>query len=530
MLQEIYEQMADSISGYLPTVAGAFAVLIVGWLVALVIAAVVRAVVKRTALSKVLARLIWPEKRGREKGKIVDVERWVGKGVFYLVMLFVLIAFFQALGLVLIIEPINQLLIQVFQYLPRLLAGGLLLLVAWIIASVLRWIIFRALSAAKLDEKLGSSVVFEKKRRIALTKSISDAVYWLVFLLFLPAVLGALQMQGILDPVQGMINNILGFLPNIFVAAVIVVIGWFLARIVQQIVANLLVVAGLDRLGERIGLTPVLGDKRLSGVVGLIVYILILIPVFIAALNAVQLEYITRPASNMLNVILSALPAIFAAALLVAIAYIVSRVVARVITNVLTGAGFNLLFVKLGLTKEQARGKWTPSYIAGYIALVAILLFATVEALRLLEFAALADLVTRFLVFSGHVILGLIIFGIGLFLANLAARAVQSAGTEKAALLSVVARLSFIVLAAAIALREMELANEIIVIAFGLALGAVAVAAAIAFGIGGRDIAAQQLRKWTKTVNPPVAAAKRSKRSKAARRSKVSRRGKRSKR
>lgn len=232
----------------------------------------------------------------------------------------------------------------------------------------------------------------------------------------------------------------------------------------------------------------------------------------------------------MLNVILSALPAVFAAALLLAIAYIVSRVVARVITNVLTGAGFNLLFVKLGLTKEQARGKWTPSYIAGYIALVAILLFATVEALRLLEFTALADLVSRFLVFSGHVILGLIIFGIGLFLANVAARAVQSAGTQKAALLSVVARLSFIVLAAAIALREMELANEIIVIAFGLALGAVAVAAAIAFGIGGRDIAAQQLRKWTKTVNPPVAAARRSKRSKAARRSKVSQRSKRSKR
>jgi hypothetical protein len=528
MAKEIIDQMVNAIGGYLPTLAGAFAILIVGWLVALVIAAIVRVVVKRTGLSKALARWIWPEKKGRGKGKIVDVERWVGKGVFYLILLFVLIAFFQTLGLVLITEPIKQLLIQVFQYIPRLLAGGLLLLVAWIIASVLRWIIFRALSAVKLDDKLGSSVAFEKKRRIALTKSISDAVYWLVFLFFLPAVLSALQMEGILDPVQGMINNILAFLPNIFVAAVIVVIGWFLARIVQQIVANLLVAAGLDRLGERIGLKPVIGEKRLSGVVGLIVYILILIPVFIAALNAVHLDYITQPASNMLQLMLAALPAIFGAALLVAIAYVVSRVVARVITNILTGAGFNLLFVKLGLSKEEARGKWTPSYIGGYIALVAIILFATIEALRLLEFNALADLVTRFLVFSGHVIVGLIIFGIGLFLANVAARAVQSAGTQKAALLAVVARLSFIVLAAAIALREMELANEIIVIAFGLALGAVAVAAAIAFGIGGRDIAAQQLRKWTKTLNLPPA--QRSKASRATRRSKGSKRAKRSRR
>ena len=201
---------------------------------------------------------------------------------------------------------------------------------------------------------------------------------------------------------------------------------------------------------------------------------------------------------------------------------------ARLITNLLTGVGFNLLFVKLGLSKEPAKGKWTPSSIAGNIALVAIILFATIEALRLLEFIALADLVTRFLVFAGHVILGLIIFGIGLFLANLAARAVQAAGTEKSGLLALVARVSFIALAAAMALRQMELANEIITWAFVLALGAVAVAAAIAFGMGGREIAAQQLRKWTGTVQPR--AARRSRVAKVARRSKVSKRPKKSRR
>ena len=45
-------------------------------------------------------------------------------------------------------------------------------------------------------------------------------------------------------------------------------------------------------------------------------------------------------------------------------------------------------------------------------------------------------------------------------------------------------------------LREMGLANEIITIAFGLLLGAIAVAAAIAFGIGGRDLAADTLKGW----------------------------------
>ena len=46
----------------------------------------------------------------------------------------------------------------------------------------------------------------------------------------------------------------------------------------------------------------------------------------------------------------------------------------------------------------------------------------------------------------------------------------------------------------------MGLANEIISLAFGLLLGAVAVAGAIAFGIGGREIAARKLNEWTKSI------------------------------
>ncbi len=114
-------------------------------------------------------------------------------------------------------------------------------------------------------------------------------------------------------------NQILRFLPNLFAAGLILGIGWFIARIVQRILTNLLVAIRADRLSERVGLAPVLGTQRLSGVLGLVVYILILIPVLIAALNALALEATTRPASNMLTMILEAIPAIFAAMLLVSL-------------------------------------------------------------------------------------------------------------------------------------------------------------------------------------------------------------------
>jgi hypothetical protein len=493
-MQTIVSQIIQLVGAYIPNLVGALLILIIGWLVALIVSAIVRGVLRRTTLDERLARWI----AGDEAAKGVEVDQWVGKGVYYLIMLFVLIAFFQALGLTLITQPLNQLLVQVFQYAPQLLGAGLLLLLAWIIASALRLLITRVLTAARLDERLGSEAGVEE--RVPLTKSLGDAVYWLVFLLFLPAILTALNLGGLLGPVQSMVNEVLAYLPNLFAAGVILAVGWFVARIVQRIVTNLLAAVGSDRLSERVGLAPVLGKQQLSGLLGLIVYILILIPVLIAALNALALEAVTQPASNMLNTILGAFPDIFAAGLVLAIAYVVGRVVAGLISNLLTGVGFNAILARLGLGKEPAEGERTPSEIVGYLVLVAIMLFATIEATQLLGFTLLAELVSEFTVFAGQIVLGLIIFAIGLWLSNLAARTIQASRAAQAGLLALAARVSILVLAGAMALRQMGLANEIINLAFGLLLGAIAVAAALAFGLGGRDMAGRQLEGWLHSV------------------------------
>jgi hypothetical protein len=493
-MQTIVSQIIQLVGAYIPNLVGALLILIIGWLVALIVSAIVRGVLRRTTLDERLARWI----AGDEAAKGVEVDQWVGKGVYYLIMLFVLIAFFQALGLTLITQPLNQLLVQVFQYAPQLLGAGLLLLLAGIIASALRLLITRVLTAARLDERLGSEAGVEE--RVPLTKSLGDAVYWLVFLLFLPAILTALNLGGLLGPVQSMVNEVLAYLPNLFAAGVILAVGWFVARIVQRIVTNLLAAVGSDRLSERVGLAPVLGKQQLSGLLGLIVYILILIPVLIAALNALALEAVTQPASNMLNTILGAFPDIFAAGLVLAIAYVVGRVVAGLISNLLTGVGFNAILARLGLGKEPAEGERTPSEVVGYLVLVAIMLFATIEATQLLGFTLLAELVTEFTVFASQIVLGLIIFAIGLWLSNLAARTIQASRAAQAGLLALAARVSILVLAGAMALRQMGLANEIINLAFGLLLGAIAVAAALAFGLGGRDIAGRQLEGWVDSV------------------------------
>lgn len=374
------------------------------------------------------------------------------------------------------------------------------MLVAWIVASILKHATSRALRIAKVEERFDTLAGTEDAERVQVSKTLSEAVYWLVLLLFLPAVLGALAVEGLLEPVQGMIDAVLGFLPSVVAAGLILGVGWLAARIVQRIVTSLLVSVGTDRVSARVGLDQVLGEQRLSDVIGLVLYVLVLIPVLIAALDALALDAITEPASNMLNAILLSLPRVFAAVLILVVAYVVGRLVAGMVTNVLTGLGFNAILARLGLGRESREGEWTPSQIAGYLVLVGVMLLASIEASQLLGFQILATLVSELTVFLGQVVLGLVIFGIGLYLANLAAKVILASGAAQAGLMALAARVSILVFAGAIGLTEMGLANEIIQLAFGLLLAALAVAVALAFGLGGREVAAREIEGWLESV------------------------------
>jgi Conserved TM helix len=450
----------------------------------------------------------------------------VGTIVFWFIMLFVLMGFFQTLALTAISTPLDALIAQILVFLPRLLGAAVLLLVAWVVATVLKRIVTGVLRGLDLDRRISGVVRDDESppsrlaaprtvsttetatarpttslTRISLADTLGDVVYWLVFLLFLPAILSTLDLGGILLPVQVMLNQIFGYLPNLFAAALILVVGWFVARIIQKIVTSLLAAAGVDRLGDRVGLSHVLGGQTLSGVLGTVVYLFILLPVVISALNALQIAAVTGPATNMLNTILAAIPNIFAAAVVLLISYVVGRLAAGLVANLLAGIGFNSLPARLGMTRASPTvGQRTPAELVGALVLITIMLFASVEAARLLGFGALAELLAQFIQLGGQIVLGLIVFGIGLYLANLAANMIESSGATNARLMAWAARVAILVLSGAMALRQMGIANEIVNLAFALLLGAIAVAAALAFGLGGRETAGRELEEWVKRV------------------------------
>ena len=492
-MENIITDITQLIGNYVPNLLGAVAILVVGWIVASIISSLVKSLLKKTEIDNRIA-----QKLNAEEGKKpFELEHTVSRGVFWFLMLFVLVAFFQALQLTIITEPLNNLLDQVLSYLPQILGAAALFLIAWLLATVLRKIIVAGLQSIKVDEKVGEKT---DSKSIPISKSLGDIAYWLVFLIFLPGILGALNLGGLLEPIQGMLNKILDFLPNILTAAIIILVGWFVAKIVRQIITSLLNAIGLDKLSEKVGVSNALGSQSLSALIGLVVYIIILIPIIIAGLNALQLDAITTPASNMLNQFLETIPNIFAAAVILGISYIIAKVLSGFVENLLSGIGFNNLFVKLGLQKVAAEGPNAPSRIVGFLVLITMILFAFIEAFDTLGFEALSEIVSQITVLGGHILFGLVILGLGLYFANLASETLKGSNLSNASTIAFVAKIAIIILAGAMALRHMGLANEIINMAFGLILGAVAVAAAIAFGIGGRDIAAKKLSEWNDNI------------------------------
>jgi hypothetical protein len=136
----------------------------------------------------------------------------------------------------------------------------------------------------------------------------------------------------------------------------------------------------------------------------------------------------------------------------------------------------------------------------------AIVAFSAIEAARLLQFVAIAEILTEVVNLAGRVLVGGVIITAGVLIADLLANAIDRSTRGADRFASDIVKWATIALATAMGLSFMGIADDIVVLAFGLTLGSAAVAAALAFGLGGRDAAARLADQWaTRLQNRPKA-------------------------
>jgi len=466
----------------IPNIAAAIAILVIGYIVARILKAVVIKVLTSTKLFAKVEELKVPEKEGT-----VYI---IGRLTFYLVMLFVLLAFFNILNLPVIAGPISTLVNTVMEYLPRIGGAAIILVIAWVIAKILKMLIVKGLGLVKFDEKL--SKYFRGKP----SEIIAGITFYLVLLFALPPFLEALRLTSVTSPLSDMWGKFTGIFPNLLAAAIIMVIGFFIAKIVREILVNLLAGFGIDRGAEKIGIDKTLGKLKLSGMVGTIIYVLVIIPVLIAALDALNIPAVSTPGRDMLAVVLNKLPSIFAASIIIILAIVIGKIIQNLLTQILTGLGFDRLLEGLGAKKV---GQKTPSQVVGVIAFIYILFFAVMEAAEVLNFPMLSNLSSQFIAFAFKVVLAVIILGAGILVGNWVKGLLQGA-TKERPFIANFAKAAIVIFALAIALQNLGIANEIVTLAFGLLLGSIAISAAIAFGVGSREIAGREMEAWVKKL------------------------------
>ncbi len=207
-----------------------------------------------------------------------------------------------------------------------------------------------------------------------------------------------------------------------------------------------------------------------------------------------------------------AAPRVFALLTLVLVGWIVAAVARRLTVRLLQAADFDGRCGRWGLTTSLARGgiRQPPTALVGRLVSWLIFLVALLMGVEALEMPATAGLVAVVLRFLPNLIVAALVLVIGWLLANFLAQAALigavNAQVAGAPLIAGAVRWLVLVFAGAASLTQLGIAREMVLLAFGIAFAGTVLALALAFGLGGKELAREilesRLRKHDEEGNP----------------------------
>ena len=357
-----------------------------------------------------------------------------------------------------------------------------ILLATWVAARAAKW------AFAKLVDKISFFQRGTGSGR-SLGESLGEIVSLLIWLFGLLVLLTVLGLASVADPINALLANVVDFIPNLVGAGLIFFIGLMVAKIVRDLVTTTLQTVDFDKWANRGGGDTVTGNSTISKTIGTVIYAIIVVFVSILALDALNLDSVMAPASNMLQLIFDAIPRIIGAAILLGIGYVISRFVVEFLKEILAGLGVDRSLQAAEILPHDTRA----SSVIARVVQVAIILFFAIAATRLLGFPELTALLNEVLELGGKVVFGAVVIGVGFLLANMLQRIID--GAESGSSAGSIVKWATIILFTFMGLSFTGVGDIITETAFTAIVIGVSVAGALAFGLGGRDWAARKLEQ-----------------------------------
>lgn len=475
----------------------ALIILLVGWIIAKLVGNLVESSLRKTSLDEKLF------KRFTSTEKPIDSNKVIGKIIYILLLVITIMLFFNQLNLSVLANPLSELITTFFSFIPAVIKAAIILLFAWVIASVVQWLIVKGTEKVKLQDLLSKLKLANTPEEVhRFMNTLGKVAFYLVLLIFIPGVLDALNIAGVAEPFSGIVATILAFIPKLIAAALIFAVGFFIAKIIKNIIVNLLAAAGTDKLVTKLKLRHLFETNSLASIVGNFVFILIMIPITIAALEKLELVGITEPAIAMLNDIMVMIPNVIIAIALVVLGIWLGQLIGGIVRDFLGRVGFDRISSKMQVgNTDPSQMKMTPSSIVGYIVQVLIVFFLTVQALYVVKLDFLVTIASGITAYLPDVLAAVLILGIALIIANIVEKVLVNVLSGPVAhALAGFAKYTIIVLSVFMALTQLGIAPTIVNAAFILILSGLALAFGLAFGFGGKDFAAKYLQKFDKTI------------------------------
>ncbi|MCR5675748.1 MAG: mechanosensitive ion channel [Lachnospiraceae bacterium] len=369
----------------------------------------------------------------------------------------------------------------------NVLKALLLLVAAFIVAAIVKSIVFKIIERTKLN-----IILMKADGQTAppgTTKEyIGKLAYFLVFLLFVPGIFDLLGVNSVTTPIVGLLNQIWGYLPNILAAVIILVVGLLIARLVRQLLVPLFSRLKVDALQEKAGIA-VSEKARLSQTLAYIVYVFIVIPVVIMALQALKIDAISQPAISMLDIIFAFIPNIIVGILVIVVGAMIGKFTGQIVERLLAATGVD---EKLSGLVEGSAKRFVLSHVAGIVVQTVIVIFFCVEGFNVLKLEVLTQIGGAVISYMPRALAAVVIFAIAALGASAVARLLSRNGLDAYVL---IVRAAIYIVAVFMILNQLGIAAVIVNTAFIVILAALAIAFAIAFGIGGRTFAAEALKK-----------------------------------
>ena len=207
------------------------------------------------------------------------------------------------------------------------------------------------------------------------------------------------------------------------------------------------------------------------------------------------MDVVTQPLQNAVSTFLSYIPQLIGAIVILIVGYIIAKILQGVVGRLLQSIGFNSWMEHGGIKQffDRAQTRHTPASIIGMLVFWFIFIIALTMGADALGIPQVSAVLAQLIAYIPSIIAAILILILAALLANFLASIVRGAtGSE---LLASVARYVIIVYAVFAALTQLGVAVELTAPTFLIVLGAVALALAIAFGIGGREVARDIVEK-----------------------------------